>query len=702
MKSYPHGVWFITLDSLSNPSLVPQTIASVFNVQEVSAHPIEETLINFLRKKKTLLILDNCEHLLEACAELTVNLLQQCLNLKVLATSREVLNATGEVNYHLPSLSLPKQNIDTLAQLTEYESIRLFAERAALAVPTYQLTQENSKAVMEICRRVDGIPLAIELAAARVDILQVEEILKQLNESFALLALDSPTLSLRHQTVQASMDWSWGLLNSSEQVFLQQLSVFAGGWTHEAAREVCDGDVLDLTNSLAKKSLIEVNQETGHETRYSFHMIVHQYASAKLSETGEDATIRTRHLNYILQLSKQAEPALKGPTQIEWSARLHKEWSNIQNALVWAEKTDVEAGLYICGRLKRFWENLDLREAEYWLKIFIEAPTSSNYLAARAKALLIFGEILIFTTDDVQLPQKTAKECLAIYRTLGDKQGEIDALILSGQSNYDVPQSEYLLRQALHLSKSIGDKWRVAYTLSHLAQVTTIIERKAYAKEAITLFRETGDLGLLETCLSLLAYSEVMNMEFESAQMHLDEVIQIGQTFEVKRDLFLNLTTLSLLEVAKGNFDKAQSLLEEVISAANEFGNRVNYLWGRVRLGHILIPQGKITEARGVLFETIQEFLKEENEIGIVFSLEGMASLYIVLGKHKAAAQLIGWSDAARKRNKDPRPPLEQTDVNRIISACQTSMSKSAFAVAYEEGKNLTMDEATELALGEN
>jgi len=217
---------------------------------------------------------------------LTIALLQGCPNLKVLVTSREVLKVEGEAIYYLPTLAIPEDNM-SLEALNGYEAIRLFTERAALSLSAFNLTQENAKTITDICRRVDGIPLAIELAASRVNLLQVEEIFKQLNHVFALLTSGGRNNLPRHQTLQASMDWSWGLLSEMEQIFLQQLSVFAGGWTLEAAQAVCDGDALSLTDALVKKSLIAVDQRSGRETRYRFHEIVHQYAYQKLIKSDE-------------------------------------------------------------------------------------------------------------------------------------------------------------------------------------------------------------------------------------------------------------------------------------------------------------------------------------------------------------------------------------------------------------------------------
>jgi predicted ATPase len=236
-----------------------------------------------LREKITLLILDNCEHLLEACIKLITTLLQNCPNLKILATSREILNTTGEATYYLPSLSLPEDRAPR-EKLNEYESVQLFTQRAALALSSFRMTEENAQTIMDICRRVDGIPLGIELAAAHINVLRTKEILMQLNESFSLLTTDSRIALPRHQTMQASLDWSWGLLSAAEQTFLRQLSVFAGGWTLESAQAVCEGNTLSLISALAKKSLITVDRTAGSETRYRFHEIVRQYMRQKLLE----------------------------------------------------------------------------------------------------------------------------------------------------------------------------------------------------------------------------------------------------------------------------------------------------------------------------------------------------------------------------------------------------------------------------------
>jgi non-specific serine/threonine protein kinase len=341
-----------------------------------------------------------------------------------------------------------------------------------------------------------------------------------LNDSFALLTSDSRASSERHQTLQASMDWDWGLLDTAEQVFLQQLSVFAGGWTLEAAQAVCDDDVLGLTDSLVKKSLVMVNQESGSKTRYRFHEIIRQYVREKLIELSEEENIRTRHLKYFLRFSEQAELALKGPAQIEWYTRVTDERDNIRSALKWADKTDAEAGLFISGRLWRFWEDFDLREGEGWLRTFL-AKSESHHLHARAKALYAYG-IILYLTMQYDLLGKIAEECLAIYRAIGDPYGEIDGLIVSSRFYFaknDTTQTMELMQQALVLAESLGDTWRIAFMFGQLGwgsgSDNNCSQRLHYFQEAVSLFRKVGDLRELQEYLGSLGNYEILSGNLE-------------------------------------------------------------------------------------------------------------------------------------------------------------------------------------------
>ena len=706
LKDYRHGVWFVPLDSLSDPALIPSTVAAVFDIREGSSdQPIIERLSYALRQKTTLLIFDNCEHLLDACAQLSKTLLINCPNLKILATSREVLNLEGEATYYLSSLSIADDNT-ALETLTDYESVQLFVERASLALSSFQLTKENAQTIAELCRKVDGIPLAIELAAAHVNILNVEEILRQLDNSFALLARDSRTALPRHQTLRASMDWSWGLLPEPEQSFMRQLSIFAGGWMLESAQAVCDGDVLNLTSALVKKSLILVSQEANSDTRYRFHEIVRQYAHEKLSEPSETADLRTRHLHYFLNLSEQAEPALRGPTQIEWMSRLKDERDNIRAALKWADKTDLEAGLYISGRLRYLWEQFDVQEGIRWLTEFTQKPKSNNYPLAKAKALLTYGRFLIWLLKYSEV-RVIAQECLAIYRAQKDQHGEIDSLDLLARSLFlltELEQSLEVALQALDLSRSLGDKYRESQSLMRVGecrwQLTTYHDF-TYFEQAIQLNRELKNWSGLAGCMVFAGGWVLLNGNLQVAEKYAEESMSLFRQLDDKRGLSAALENYGRIALVQGDLEKAHTFLRESIEIRQEVGERTGYLWSRSALGYVALWQGDIAAARHIFSETIKEFFKDKIEIGVVFNLEGIAGLYIAIGKPEIAAHLIGWADATRERIKDTRPPLEQPDVDKIIAACVEKMSEAAFSDAYDEGQKMSLDEAVAYALRE-
>ena len=463
---YPHGVWFVPLDSLTDPERVSQTVASVFGIREGMDRQAIEALKNFLLGKSLLLILDNCEHLLDACTQLSKSLLAHCPDLRILTTSREILNIEGEATYFLPTLSIPERS-NSLEILSEYESIQLFVDRAALVLSQFQLTKENAQAIMDICTRVDGIPLAIELIVARVNILKVEEISEQLQKSFSILANSTRTTLSRHQTIQASIDWSWSLLTDAEQVFLRQLSVFAGGWTLEAAQAVCDGNALNLTSSLAQKSLIIVQPDREFETRYHFHETLCQYAHEKLVEAGELEVLRSRHLKYFLEISGKIESEVQGINQEKWYARAVDERDNLYAALEQAARTDVEAGLNLSARLVAVWERYEIRKGTYWLAEFLQKPESHQYPLTRARALCAKGRLLEWLEKFPQA-RVAAEESLALFRACKDRPGEIDALIVIGASYFfpgDRAEGLKYIEQAINLSQSYGDLWKASQSV---------------------------------------------------------------------------------------------------------------------------------------------------------------------------------------------------------------------------------------------
>jgi predicted ATPase/DNA-binding XRE family transcriptional regulator/Tfp pilus assembly protein PilF len=708
LDEYANGVWLAELAPLSDPELLAQTVASVFGILSQSARSYTELLINFLRPKTALLILDNCEHLLDASAYLADTLLKHCPQLKVLATSREALGILGEIVYHMPSLGLPDIQ-QTLEKFREYESVRLFEERARLAQPEFELTMENASSIAQICSRLDGIPLAIELAAARVNLLSTAQIAARLHDRFNLLTGGSRTALPRQQTLRASIDWSWNLISDSERALLRRLTVFAGGWTLEAAESVCSRnggikpqEVLELMTQLLAKSLVIANHHPGPERRFHLHETIRQYAFEKLIEAGEQEYIRSRHLNYFLDLSALAEPALHGPHQMEWYSRLTDERDNLRLALEHASRTDLEAGLSISARLMDYWVVCDLREGLRWSTEFILNPESQMFPLARAKVLITQGYIL-WSMQQFDAVRSIAEECLAIFRSCGDQQGEYDALILMGnmrQFAAGIEQRAEFTRHALALARSMGDILRQAFALYMLGWDQRDPQQgREQLEEAIVLFRQAGDWRFLAQTLGVLGLSVLSNGDLESAQKYLDEAYEVNKQSNNRAMEFV-LTGKGILCMLRGEYGQARAFMQKNIDDLEKTGNRMGILWGRARLASVASREGSVAEAHQILVETIENFYADQNKNGLIFALEKMASLYVLTNRPEAAARLIGWSDVNRKELGDPRPRLEQADLDRDIAALKAKIGAGAYETAYNIGRGTTLDEAVAFALG--
>jgi tetratricopeptide (TPR) repeat protein len=520
-----------------------------------------------------------------------------------------------------------------------------------------------------------------------------------------LLYSDHHVTMSHHQTLQASLDWSWGLLNEAEQRCIRQLSVFAGGWTLEAAQAVCAEDVLGPTSALVKKSLIKVDQAAGRATRYRFHEMVRQYVYKKLQEAGEEATIRLRHLKYFLRFSERAERALHGPQQTEWFDRLTAERDNFRVALEHASGLDLEAGLYLSGGLLAYWYSFDAREGLSWTTKLIQSPGSQSFPHARAKAMLTQGNIL-WNMQQFDAARSVTEECLEVFRACGDRQGEYDSLMSLGrvlQFLEGMEQRTDYHRQALALAQSMGDLWRQADALSMLGWDQRDPRKgRAYWEEAIALLRQTGDRSSLAQTLGILGFTVLSNGELESAETLLEEAYELNQQVNDMQGFEFILTGKSQLCLLRGDYGQARAFLQEDIDIQQEVGNRMGYLWGRARLAHVALREGSVAEAHQILVEVIENFHAGQNKNGLVFALDLMASLDVVIHKPEAAARLIGWSDMTRKEIGDPRQRRQQDDLDRDIAKIRVKIGTAVWEKTYSAGRALALDEAVALALPEN
>ncbi|HEX9389004.1 MAG TPA: helix-turn-helix domain-containing protein, partial [Anaerolineales bacterium] len=612
LENYVDGVWLVELAPILDPLLVPRAIAIAVGLRDEPQRPVIDMLCDYLRGKEMLLILDNCEHLVDACAHLANALLQSCPLLKILATSREPLGILGEAVYRVPSLGLPdfQQLLDTFR---DFESVELFEERAQLAQFDFSLTLENASSVAQICHRLDGIPLAIELAAAKVGTFSTEQIAKQLDDRFNLLTEGNRTALPRHQTLRASMGWSWGLLTDSEQILMRQLSVFAGGWNLEAAQAVCNGDVLKLTNSLVKKSLVVLDQETG---RYHFHETIRQYANEKLVESGESNLLRDRHLDYFLKLAETAEPYLIRSEQIEWLPVLDADYENLRLAFEWAmSKESAEPALNLCKALGWFWEiRCYWLEGLNWSTRALTKPMQgANKKEKIARTRVLYTRILLEKQlgNSVEQILSLAEASLALAFETSDRRDIAiakyflaDALFQRGEEKH---RAFSLQQQSFAEFQELNEPFWQAFSFLYpgdLPKGKTELNFHDWHLQCIELARKTGERLTLADALTKYADWLFGMGRVEEAKKCAEESDNLYKQVGAE-NISLNPFLFAEIAWSKGDTQKARSIYMELyqrFSLLGEKGFRSN---SAGKLGILAMEEEELDQARAYLEEAL-------------------------------------------------------------------------------------------------
>jgi len=560
--NYSDGVWLVELASLRAGELVPQALAAVFGLVEKQGTSIRNGLIEHLHLRQALLVLDNCEHLLDACANITVELLTACPSLSVLTTSREPLNLLGEVAWLVPSLAVPDsyQSVGT-EQAWGSEAVRLFTERAAAARPGFRLTDENAPTVSQICRRLDGIPLAIELAAVRIRALTVQQIAARLNDRFQLLSGSSRGSVPRHVTLRASIDWSHQLLSEHERVLFRRLGVFDGGWSLEAAEEVCGGEplqqpVLDLLSQLVDKSVVTAEGFHG-PGRYRFLETVREYATEELRDSGELAALQRRHARWFARRAESVRPEVLGPDLSACYQEIAVELDNIRAALDWCSSEDALLGLELAGSLMMFWYRWGhLSEGRAHLAHFLarceESPEQKDdqrrWIAARARGMLSAGQLAMRQrhADAAKLLDVS----LALAQRSGDGCAVAAALSYRGRLAYqqgDLSSAKRRINQALVTAREVSMPWIVCHALHGLGMISQAAGDPAKAKEhfqaVLTVARELNDRWWAAIALRGLIILEIEHGQLDAARTDLLEAIDLQQNSGFRMEApFLTLT----------------------------------------------------------------------------------------------------------------------------------------------------------------
>lgn len=572
LDAFPDGVWFIELAPLTDPELVLQTLLTTLGLREQAGRSTLTIVSDFLQPKQALLLLDNCEHLIQACAQLVETLLRACPTLHILTTSREALSVAGETLYLVPTLTTPAPEQVGLTILHQYEAVRLFVERAQTALPGFALTVDNEPAVAQVCRQLDGIPLALELAAARVKALRVEQIAARLENRFDLLTTGSRTALPRHQTLHALIDWSHNLLLEPERVLFRRLAVFAGGWTLDAAEGVCVGDdvkadvVLDLMTQLVNKSLILAEREQGQEARYRMLETIRQYASERLLEAGEDEQLRKRHLDFFLRWVERVEPEVRGPQQLKWLDLLEADNDNLRVAFEWSltQAERGEAGLRLAGALPVFWYQRGyINEGLAWLEKMLASPTDPRAYGVRAKALYGAGFLACWQGNRMGAARTWLEESAGLWRMpeLASQSGLAHALATLSEAMRilgDPAAACSLANEAVALCREQDDRWGLAYALTNLG--TAISDQKDFAlahstiDESVVLWRELGDLWGLVLATHRLGEVAMRQGDYEVARRHFIDCLGIVRKLGDQEQEAWKLSNLASIALSLGDW----------------------------------------------------------------------------------------------------------------------------------------------------
>jgi predicted ATPase/DNA-binding CsgD family transcriptional regulator len=678
------GAVFVPLAPLRDPEMVVPAIAQALGVRDGGGRPVLESLLMALRDRRLLLVLDNCEHVL-AGAPAVAQLLKACPGLTVLATSRAPLHLYGEHEYSVPPLALP--DLARLADpqaLAEVPAVVLLVERARAVRPEFGLTAENAEAVAEVCVRLDGLPLALELAAARLKLLPPGAILARLASRLDLLSGGARDRPARQQTLRAALAWSHDLLSAGEQRLLRRLAVFAGGWTLQAAEAVCsaDGDlafdVLDGIAALVDQSLVRVAEPPEGETRYTMLETISEYASERLVASGEAAEIRRRHAEYFLALAEGVAPEFWRSEVIAAPNRLEAEHDNLRAVLAWSQ---IEAGgsatredaraaatdvwLRLVGALGSFWGVRGyFNEGRRWLEqaLAVRGWTSAS---ARASALLRAGWLARLQNDH---DRATAflKESRALYRDLGDKRGMAAAARLLGevaQVRGDYARARPLLEEHLVLLREVGDRRDIARGLACLA----------------LLARDQGQHG--------------------PAAALLEESLASYRSFGALHGIAGSMRDLASVMLYQGRYERAIALSDESLDLYRGLNDKRGIAWSLCHRGHLALAQRNGELAAALYGESLPLLLELGDRAGIALCLEGLAGVAGQAAEAERAARLFGSAEALREAIDNPLSPAEGAEHEAAVDAARAKLPDEAFTAAWAAGRAMTLEQAIEYAL---
>jgi predicted ATPase/class 3 adenylate cyclase len=674
LDDLPDGAFFAQLATLTEAELFLPAVAETLGVRETGEIPLDESLKDYLSERRLLLVLDNFEQVLEAAPTVT-ELLAVAQGLKVLATSRTPLRLYGEHEYAVPPLSVPDvKHLPDLESLSQYEAVRLFIERAKSAKVDFEVTDESAPAVAEICVRLDGLPLAIELAAARIKMLPPQAMLQRLGSRLKLLTGGARDLPERQRTLRAAIEWSHALLDEGEQLLFGRLAVFSGGRTLEAIEAICDADgdlpmdAFEGVSSLLDKSLLRQEEGPNGEPRFVMLETVHEFAREKLGQSAEEQEIKRVHAEYFLTLAEEAKPELKGSNQLEWLERLETEHDNMRAALTWAlERKKVEVALRLGGDLSWFWSVRGYYiEGRRWLEEAL-AIDGRGSPAVRAMALAGAG-VLAFDQGELDRAKEACEEGLELLAHEGReaREAKLNLLALLGWVAWhreELGQAQQLFEEELALSREMRDIWWLANSLQGLATVSHTRRDSERAtelyEESMDLFREHGDKHSLAYCMNNLA----------------------------------------MVVYSQGDLGRAAQLTEEAVALFRELGARGDVALGLCNMGWIALLRDDLGRAADIYRESLSLSWDAGMTLVVQGGLEGLACLAAARVEAERAALLWAAAQALHETKNIPRDPDFLAEADARILHVGTGMGEEAWEEAWRKGRTMPLEEAVSYAL---
>ena len=750
LGDFEDGVYFVELAPIRDPVLMIATIAQVLGVRDGGERPLLDSLKERLRTRHMLLVLDNFEQVV-AAAPLVAELLADSPQVKVLATSREALHLSEEYEFPLTPLDVPDiRNLPQIEPLSQYAAVQLFIQRAKALKPDFSVTNENAPAVAEICYRLDGLPLAIELAAARIKLLSPEAILARLESRLKLLTGGARDLPFRQQTLRNTIDWSYDLLDAAERKLFCRLAVFVNGFTLEAAEVVGNAsgdlevDVFDGIASLLDKSLLQHEQEQGHESRFVMLETLREYAREKLAGAGEMVQTQDNHLNFFLYLVETAAPQMQGAGQEIWLQRFEAEHDNLRAALQWSQQADdAEIGLRLVTVLWRFWEVRGyLSEGRQWLEEML--ARSGGVSALRAKALTGAGA-LARNQGDYQQATDRLSQSLALQRELGDQPGIASALSNLGRVLYlrgDYKGAIAPLEESLAIRRHLGDRQGMANSLGHLGLVLKALGDYERAiplhEESLALQRELADKRGIAIALSNLGFVRYDQGENSRAAALFEESLALRRELGDKPGIAADINNLGRVTQAQRNYARAMSLFEESLALQRELGDQTGIATGLNNLGTVVHDQGLYEQASEFYSQSLAIYRQQGNQAGVALVLNnlglvakdqgeiqqaqafyaealalfqelgdkqrigevltGIGGIAGAQGQLEWAAQLFAAAEALCASIGASLPPSDQANYERNKATVSAQLGEAAFTRAWSEGWQMTLAQAVLLA----